>query len=76
MKAEDLELIVKLVVAEFNKEFFYNSDEAEDQDVILENLNKSEKYVSFAINRFMEHFNSIAERLSAVDNVGTETAEG
>lgn len=76
MKAEDLEVIVKMVVAEFNKEFFYNSNDAEDQEIMLENLEKSERYVSFAINRFMENFNNIAAQLSATNIIITQDNTG
>lgn len=76
MKAEDLEVIVKMVVAEFNKEFFYNSDDVEDQEIMLENLEKSERYVSFAINRFMENFNNIAAQLSATNIIITQDNTG
>lgn len=76
MKAEDLEVIVKMVVAEFNKEFFYNSNDVEDQEIMLENLEKSERYVSFAINRFMENFNNIAAQLSATNIIITQDNTG
>lgn len=64
MNYDDLEVIVKKVVAEFGAEFFENSSDPEDQEVMLENLDRAEKYVSFTINRFMTHFNSVAEMLT------------
>ncbi len=72
IKNEDLENLAKRVAAEFNLEFFYQSDDPEDQEMMLENLKRSEAMTVFAIGRFMEYFNQLAEENKTVNIVLTE----
>lgn len=69
IKTEDLEALVLKVAAEFNLEFFYTDADVEDQELMIDNLNRSESMTSFAINRFMEYFNELAEQSSNTDDI-------
>lgn len=62
IKPEDLDALVLKVAAEFNLEFFYTDADKEDQELMMDNLDRSESMTSFAINRFMSYFNEIAEQ--------------
>lgn len=76
MNNDDLELIVKRVVAEFNNEFFYTSTDNEDQEIMLENLAASERYVAFVINRFIEMFNEKMSEEKPVNIVINQDEDG
>ena len=71
LKPEDIELLIKKVAAEFNLEFFYQPEDQteEDSQIVLENLDRSEAMASFAINRFIESFNKLAEEVSGPVNI-------
>lgn len=71
LKTEDIELLIKKVAAEFNLEFFYQPEDQteEDSQIVLENLERSEAMAAFAINRFIESFNKLAEEVSNTVNV-------
>lgn len=71
LKAEDIELLIKKVAAEFNLEFFYQPEDQteEDSQIVLENLDRSEAMTSFAINRFIESFNQLAQEVSNTVNL-------
>lgn len=71
LKTEDIELLIKKVAAEFNLEFFYQPEDQteEDSQIVLENLERSESMTAFAINRFIESFNKLAEEVSGPVNI-------
>jgi len=71
LKPEDIELLIKKVAAEFNLEFFYQPEDQteEDSQIVLENLERSESMTSFAINRFIESFNKLAQEVSGPVNI-------
>lgn len=71
LKTEDIELLIKKVAAEFNLEFFYQPENPTEEDgqIVLENLERSEAMTAFAINRFIESFNKLAEEVSNTVNV-------
>lgn len=71
LKTEDIELLIKKVAAEFNLEFFYQPENPTEEDgqVVLENLERSEAMTAFAINRFIESFNKLAEEVSNTVNI-------